>query len=609
MAPDPRHLAHQSASKLSQLLADTIMHHAPWTAEVNEETRRRVTDAWLERLEQHATKVVGPLIDHVTADVATPEPIASLLQHAHTPSAQFGSTIQQFFVYGVMFSLASTLMQPLTQSTGNDIWAAHPDRPLSPPDLATMVVRGIGKGDSSGVEVPEWATEMAKQSGLAPELFASIVGTAGMAPDMTVLFEMIRRGVITKEQLTRGIKQGDIKDEWIPYVEKMRYVTVSPTDMVRAAVQNQLPYDEAAHWAHAVGLEPVDWVGGNPDWFKILYDIAGRPPGPSEAGRMALRGIIPVEGAGPAETTFQQAIAESDVKTKWTDALWQLMQYVPPPGEVRTLLLHGGIDHATAVDIWKKDGIPEAIAEAYAHVTSLEQITQDKALAKGDIETMLQEQLITDEQAKTYLARIGYEGANAQFIINMAHFRYELEALRTAVRTVGRYYTTWKLDAAGASKAFQSLGLTVDQATNLVDRLEVERQATSPLPTASQISGAHYYGVVPTEVAMSMLQDLGYSPWRAWFILSTRMHSPLPHEPAEGRPAGQPSSVSFAQQAYDTSVGDAKMLLDGQIALAKTQYLDITPPNRSGYDQAVATARSAYDQTVAAARQALAQSQ
>ena len=588
---------------MADMIAKVLADHAPAGAKVAAETHRAVTDAWLERLEQHSTHIIAPVVDAVTAVTDPPPEIATLLAHAKEPHAQFGSLVQQFFVYGLMFQLAGTALAPFVQAMANDVWKAHPDRPISPPDLATMVVRGISLGDSAGVKIPQWATDMAAENGLDATKFASLVGTAGMAPNITILFEMIRRGIISKEQLTQGIKQGDIKDEWIPFVEKMRYVTVSPVDMVRAAVQQQMPYDEAQHWAHAVGLEPPGWVGGNPDWFKILYDIAGRPPGPQEAGRMALRGIIPVEGTGPEETTFYQAIAESDVKTKWTKALWELEQYVPPPGEVRTLLMHGGITKEQAIEIWKKDGIPPDIAAAYAHIAEVEQITEDKALAKSDVLELLEEGLIDNQEAITSLGQIGYTGKNAESLVKLAHWRYNYGALRRAVEEIGRYYSTWKITADGAKKALIALGLATDQAERLVQQLQVQRNTTSPIPTEGQISSAFYYGVIGQDVAMSMLADLGYSPWHAWFLLSTRKHAPIPGEPDAGKPSAQPDAAQIAQSEYNTAAAAAQQGYELSVTNAKSAYLTSTPPNQAGYDAAVAAAKSQLDQQLAQAAQ------
>ena len=525
-------------SKLAEVLTDTVLAAAPHVQKHVQDARASANHDFLEGMEQHVASLVGPMLQSVSASGETPPELVALLTELGVPTEQFTGIISQFFVFGVMFTLAQAMLAPFVQQVQNDVWSAHPDRPLSPPDIATAVVRGIGYGDTAGVTVPAWATTEAGKSGIDPEAFATMVGVTGMAPALQLLFEMVRRGIIEDGSLdgggttlVSGIQQSDIKDEWIELVSKLRYVQPSPVDFVRAAVQQQMTYDEAKSWATKVGLEPPGYLDGNPDWFKLLYDTAGRPPGPVEMGHAANRGLIPWDGVGPDVLSFQQAIAESDIKTKWTDVLKELAVYYPPNGEIRTLLLHGGIDDATAEALWEKNGVPATLAKAYLHLAQIEQVTQDKALAKGDILTLVQEQALSDADALDMLGQIGYSGTNAEHLLEMAHFRYELDAIKTAVRKVGSLYISRKINATQAKAALQGIGMPETQITSLLATMTHQRDAELLIPTPAQVSGALFYGVIDQTTAQSMLEGMGYDPWSAWLVLSDRMHAKLPGEP------------------------------------------------------------------------------
>ena len=71
---------------------------------------------------------------------------------------------------------------------------------------------------------------------------------------------------------------------------------------MNAAERGQLPYQTAKGWASAVGLDltadtrtaplpqPLGQILGidnEHSFFEVLFDVAGRPPGPEEASRMA----------------------------------------------------------------------------------------------------------------------------------------------------------------------------------------------------------------------------------------------------------------------------------------------------------------------------------
>ena len=531
--------SHHTASKMAQLLADTLLHAAPITGDADERARRRVRDEWLDSLEAHSTRIVGPLIDVLSGVPGTPPEVKAMLDEAAQPSAQFGSFVQQFLIFGLAFTVGQTALMPFVQAMQNDIWSSHPDRPYSIPEIATMVVRGISPGMAYSQPTPDWAVTEAAKTGADAEQIRTIVQATGMPPDMTTLFEMVRRGVITEDQLVAGIMESDTRDDWVNFVTKMRYFTVTPSDMVRAAVQGQLPYDVAEHWAHQVGLEPEGWIGDNPDWFKVLYDIGGRPPGPVEMGHAALRGFIPWDGLGPDMTTFAQAIHESDVKDKWEPVLKEMAQYYPPPGTVRTLLMHGGITKDQAIALWQADGVPPSIASAYAHLATVEQTTQERAVVKGDVEMGVRERILSDAQATAMLGQLGYQPESADLIIKLAKWRWNLETLRSSVTHIARLYTGHKMTATEASDSFGALGIEADQVTELMATLTVQRGAETVYPTPATITGAFHYGVIDQVSAMTALEQVGYGAYDAWLELSNREHAPLPNMPPPSTSAYQ----------------------------------------------------------------------
>lgn len=528
---DPQHndKAHHTASKIGQLLGEIIIHHAPVTSQIASETAQRIKDEWLEGLEDHATEVISPLIDQVLQSADPESAVAGLLEHAARPTAQFGSTIQQFFVYGVMFGLANTALAPFTQDLANVIWKANPTRPLSPADLATALTQAVGFADSQGVEIPDWAAEEASFSGVNLERFKTIVGAAGMAPDATDLFEMFRRGIITTEQLQNGFLEGPTKNKWIPSLTKLQYVPLTISDMVRAAVQAQLPYADAEDLAHKLGLEPQGWIEGNPDWFKIAFDISGRPPGPVEMAHAANRGIIPWEGTGDSELTFQQAIAESDIKTKWTPILKAISVYWPPPGETEGLYVSGGITLEQAKTFWKGSGLPQALTDAFSHKSTVQEIETEKALAKGNVLTLLYDGIISQQVALELLDTLGYSGKTATYMVEITNFRREIRAIDMAARKVGQLFLNFKITTTDALKTLQGLGIPDDQAHSLMGIWEVERTPQVRIPSIGQIGKAVKYGGLSWDEAVQKAELLGYTQYDAVLVIASEAEMPPPN--------------------------------------------------------------------------------
>jgi hypothetical protein len=534
--------AHAAAGKLAQLLGEVIVHHAPWTAETNEKTKWAHTEKFLEGLEQHAAGQVGPFLQLILDKSDPPPEIRSLLEEAITPTAQFGAVIEQIFVFGIVSQILSASVQPFVQGVTNDLWTdAVSDGisvPVSPAIIATAVGRGLNLGDPPTVTVPEWAYKQAAMSGVAADDINLQASLVGLPPALQELFEMYRREIITLDQVKTGLREGDFRDDWIDWTVQLAHGWLTPLDYVRAAVQEQMSYADAQAWANKTGLDtdtevPVSTGSGpaQPNQFGLAYSIAGRPPGPEQLARMALRGIIDWDGQGADETTFQQGIAESDVKTKWTPALRALSQYFPPPREVGTLLERGVIDKDTAIGLWQAGGVPTPLATAYAAMAEQQSTIQDKNLARGQIVTGYFDGIFSHDQALELLGLLGVKGAVAEDTLAIADFRRDIQAINLVVRKIGTLYEGFKISATDAQHALQAVGVSSDQALALLAIWENLRIAPVRLPTTTEIGLAVKYGTLTQEQGIADMQTLGYQARDAAVVLSAHSEltiTPLP---------------------------------------------------------------------------------
>lgn len=534
--------AHANASLLAQLLSEVQITAAPHIAEINNVKRREHLEQWLEGLEQHAAGQVGPFLQKLLENSDPPPEIRQLIEEAISPPAQFSAVIEQIFVFGIVSQLLGASVTPFIQGVINDLWTAAVSAgisvPVSPAVIATAVARGLNLGDPPTTAVPDWAYSEAAKSGVAKEdidLQASIVGTP---PAPQELFELERRGEIEHDDVIRGLKEGDTRDDWVDKLSQLAHAWLTPLDFVRAAVQSQMTYSEAQQWAEATGLDvstqlPLDTgdTEASPDMFGLAFSIAGRPPGPQELARMTLRGIIPKEGTGAGATSFQQGIAESDVKTKWTDSLWQLAQYVPPPREVGTLLERGAITKDQAVAYWQMAGVPNELAQGYAYIAEQQHVGQDKLLAKGQVLQGYFEQLFSKADAEQLLDLLGYRGQVAEDMLALTDMRREIQAINYVVNKVKTLFTGYKISATNAQKALDAVGVPADQISELLGTWEAIRIEPVRLPTDAQIGKAVKYGTIDQEEAMDALEALGYQPRDAAIVLSAEGEvqvTPLP---------------------------------------------------------------------------------
>lgn len=537
--------AHANASKLAQLLAQVIVEHAPHTARLAEQAKYEHLELFLEDLERHTSKGITPFLTSLVEHATIPPEFMGLITEAIETPAQFSAIVTQLFLYGVVSQLLSASVQPFLQGITNDLWTkAVKDGisvPVSPAVIATAAARGLNLGDRPTVNMPAWAYAQAAMSGVSAEdidLQASIVGTP---PAPQELFELERRGDIGHDDVIRGLKEGDTRDDWVDVLSKLAHGWLTPTDFIRAAVQSQMTYEDAKLWAEKTGLDtstalPIDAskVGGSDDMFGLGWSIAGRPPGPVELANMTLRGIIPKDGRGAGELSFQQGIAESDVKTKWTEALWQLAQYVPPPSEIGSLLERGAVTTAQAIELWRKRGVPEEIAKGYAYIANQQHIGQDKLLAKGEVLTAYFDHIMDRPTALKYLGLLGFRDGVAEEILDIQDFKREIQAINRVVSRILTTYGNYKLSATHAKGALVGAGLEPGQADQLLSTYERLREAPIRVPSPREISLAAKAGTITEDEALQELANLGYQPRDAAIMLSAHLGRPVTPLPPAG---------------------------------------------------------------------------
>jgi hypothetical protein len=536
---------HAAAGKLAQLLGETIVHHAPWTAEVDAETRKRYTHEFLEGLESHTANQVGPFLAKILDATDPPPEIRSLIEEAIAPPAQFSAFLEQIFLYGIVSSIIGASVQPFLQGITNDVsTAAVKDgiyKPVDPSVIATAAGRGLNLGDKPTVTVPDWAYTQAAQSGVSADDINLQASLVGLPPALQELFELYRRDVITLDEVKTGLKEGDFRDDWVDYAVQLAHGWLTPLDFVRAAVQAQMTYSDAAEWANKTGLDtstalPLDTGGSDatPDMFGLAFSIAGRPPGPEELARAANRGDIPWEGTGADKLTFQQGIAESDVKTKWTPLLEKLAVYVPPPESVGSLLERGAITGDQAIEYWTAGGVPPELAKGYEYVASQEHVGQDKLLARGQIISGYFDGIFTKDQATGLLDDLGYRADVASDILDIADFRREIQAINSVVRRISTLYAGYKLTATDAQAALVKVGVPAEQASTILGTWSTLREEPVRLPTVTEIGGAVKYGTITQDEALSELAKLGYQERDAAIVLSAHAEAIVKPLPAAG---------------------------------------------------------------------------
>lgn len=415
-----------------------------------------------------------------------------------------GSVARQFFVWGLLSNIVTEATGPFQVAIRNKVNADNPLIPLSPAELADMTVRGI-VGQDFG------ATEAAK-NGLSAGNFDLLVKSTGEPPALQELLQLFRRGRIDQPTLERAIKESRVKDEWIPYVLEMGLDEPTPIDILTAYLKGQVDQGTAE--------DLYKKLGGDPDYFQLLYDTRGEGPTPNEAAAMARRGVIPWTGLGADVTSYEQAVHEGAFRNKWADAFRALAAYIPPPRTVSTLYAEHAITQEQANELYQKAGLSPDLAAAFlAGATKTKTVTH-RNLAVGTIGALYEDRAITPAQAESLLTLMGYDASEAQFILLVHDMRRQEKFMNTAISAVHAQYVSHKIGRDVASTTLDKLGIDATHRDSLLALWDLERGARVAVLTPAQIKKAANDDIITQDEAHARLVDRGYSDGDATIFLS-----------------------------------------------------------------------------------------
>lgn len=432
--------------------------------------------------------------------------------------------VEQVLLWQVAGQIIGTILQPGLVELSKLLNSQFQAVPLTPAQLADMVVRNV-------LPLGE-ATDIAKQSGVSPSDFHHMVQDTGEAPGPGDLVDALRRGVIPEKgagpdsvSFEQGIREGRLKDKWIPVIRSLATRLPSPSDALDALLEGQAEEPDARTL--------YERFGGDPTYFTLLFNTRGSAPTPVEALEMANRRIIPWDGHGPDVTSFEQAFLEGPWRNKWLGAFRALGAHLPPPRTVVALLRSGAITDPVALDLFQRSGLSPELAAAYVADAHHQKSQGSRQLTVSTILDLYEQRLITPEQTTTLLGDLGYSAQDAAYEMALKDMQREIRAINAATSRIGQLYIARKIDVTAARNALNTYRVPDAQVQELLTTWDTERSLTFKTLTAAEIVAAFHWTIFDQATAEAELVNLGYTQFDAWALLSIREHVALPGRPAQ----------------------------------------------------------------------------
>lgn len=436
---------------------------------------------------------------------------------------------QQFLLWNVGSELAAALLAPLLQNIENQTWSLDPAMPLSPQILAELAVRGITT-EAHG------ADEAAK-TGTNGDNFGLLLKAATHAPDLSLLLEGLRRGILTEggtaegtASVEEGLQDAGIRPVYWDLIKALRIQIPTIAEVMNAWLEGQITEEEAQH--------RYNLAGGDPTWFQTSYNANGQAPTPDMLGVMLNRKIIPEGGQGPGVVSYTQGFLEGPWRNKWLPAMLELRQYLPPPRTVTALQHEGVITNDEALALYEKEGLTPELAASYVKSATQAKVATSHALAKSEVLTLYKDRLITAPVAMDMLATLRYSSTDAAYEIAMADFSREVKLLNATVSKIHSYYVAHKLTKQAATADLMALDVPATQVEDIFRHWDIELSVNVKPLTEAQIANGWANNALTYDEAVTEMGRIGVTEFDAWVLLSIANKGPLPNKPPAPIPAG-----------------------------------------------------------------------
>lgn len=244
---------------------------------------------------------MGPIFADLAKHPDTPDnvrPLFHFLSRGKGEMASFiGGSITGSVISGGLGDLLNNALAPVVHS----IIGQEPFGELNVSDVAEALARGIPIGRDHADE--------AARAGYNSDRFNALVQLHYQRPDMSLLLDMLNRGLITDGDTRGALLQLGFRDADLDSIVATRRQLLTPAALADMVVRDIMAESDAAPIAAQSGLSTED--------FHSLVLDTGEAPGIQDLLFAHRRGFIDL-------TRLEHGIKQSRVRTEWTDVIESL---------------------------------------------------------------------------------------------------------------------------------------------------------------------------------------------------------------------------------------------------------------------------------------------
>src|SRR5262249_5536087 len=147
---------------------------------------------------------------------------------------------------------------------------------------------------------------------------------------------------------------------------------------------------------------------------------------------------------------------------------------------------------------------------------------------------MFYDRLISEADARKILESLHVSPQAVPLMLAYADLQRAIAQQKSAVSRIGSHYAARKITRETARQALLTLKVPAAALDDIMATWQLENSINVRLLTEAQIANAFELKIMTPAEALTELQNIGYTPYDAWVILSLKAKAPLPGMPAPG---------------------------------------------------------------------------
>lgn len=399
-----------------------------------------------------------------------------------------------------IFRLLGAAAEPFVVATSNSAFQANPARVLDAGTAAQAVVRGFTDDDEGAEE--------AAAGGFSRQRWEMIRRLAVQRPQLTELFELRNRGVITDTQLAEGVRILGFDAETADRIVELRFAIPGPQDVVRfavrdvyrpAAVQRGRLLDDLPE----AGVADAERAGLTREEFEKFWAAHWVLPSITQAFEMLHRGEI-------TENELRGLLRTQDIAPGWRDELLAISYNVISRVDIRRMYREGIADREKVYQTYLDQGYQPEDAEALTQFAIADATVDTRDLTKAEVVGLYESGAVTRSDASGMLTDLGYPTEEVEWLLVLSEFKRFRRFRDLAVSRVRSRYVGRRISESEASATLDQLGIQTEERDTLIDIWDAERDADRPRLTTAFIGGLYRDGHITEEEARVRWAQQGY---------------------------------------------------------------------------------------------------